>query len=138
MSLPTVLLYNLETEKGDKIRLLCSALKIKSRNVTHDEYGEKIAALSGLIKERKEPFEDEADFTDEMMIMANFSSSLLDVFLKSFKKYKIPGIGLKAVMTLKSSEWNSIKLHEELKAEHIAIKNSQPVVHHSGKKKKKK
>lgn len=119
MNAPTVLLYNLETEKGRKIKLLCLTLKLRARSVAPEEYG---LSLSGLLKGEKPP-EGSAGggFQDEMLVMANLSGAQADRFLQGFRRKKIPPVGLKAVLTPTNAEWDSARLHDELRLEHEAM-----------------
>ena len=45
MSVPTILLYEIDPQKESRLKLLCLALKIKVRQVKKEEYQETLAAL---------------------------------------------------------------------------------------------
>ena len=121
---PTILFYNLENEKGRRLKLICLKLKIRIKLITPEQYHLPIGCLAGVM----ESSGDEAIYTgtgfcDEMLVMRDFDNRLLDRFLLEFKKNKIERVGLKAVLTSENVSWNSLQLHDELKKEHEATKN---------------
>lgn len=122
MSNPVVLFYNLDNEKGRKLKLICLKLKLKIRIIYPEQYFEPIGFLAGLAKvtSSKKPF-NETGFSDEMLVMKGFDNRLLDLFLLEFKKNHIERIHLKAVITDQNMYWDSIKLHAELISEHEAM-----------------
>lgn len=120
MNMPIVYLYNLETEKGGKIKTLCLLLKIRVRPVNKGEYGLKLAVLTG--KEEPAALPDEVlDFDDEMILMSNFTNAMVNSFLQEFRKRGIKPVALKAILTESNAQWNSAQLHTELLREHEAM-----------------
>ena len=69
MAVPTVLLYNLENEKGRKIKLLCLTQKLRARAVSPAEYGETVGALAGFGERTGAPYTGPG-FSEEMLVMA--------------------------------------------------------------------
>ena len=53
--------------------------------------------------------------------MANFSGVLLNGFLNAMRQNRLPGIPLKAVLTDANADWDSVRLHDEILREHIAM-----------------
>ena len=78
-------------------------------------------------KEAEEKVEREAteaescrkeDFSDEMAIMAGFSSAQIDAFIYALRKKGVGRIDYKAVLTPYNMKWDSVQLYEEIKKEH--------------------
>lgn len=118
----TVLFYNLNSEKGRKIRMVCLRLGLAIRNVEPEDYGEKIgyaAKLPGYEKTGEQPA-DCVPFTDEMLVFKGFSRSMLDAFLRELKKNGC-SVDLKAVVTDTNRDWDSYTLHAAVAAEHVIM-----------------
>ncbi len=58
------------------------------------------------------------DFSDEMAIMAGFSSAQIDAFIYALRKKGVGRIDYKAVLTPYNMKWDSVQLYEEIKKEH--------------------
>ncbi|MBM6723853.1 DUF3783 domain-containing protein [Pseudoflavonifractor phocaeensis] len=123
MNHPMVLLYNLNNEKGGKIRRMCLPLGLRTRLVEPAEYG---LTLSQLVEGQtpETPWAGEC-FSDELLLLVNCPGPLLDRFLQGFRRNKIPPVGLKAVLTPTNSGWTSLELREELAKEREAIRQGQ-------------
>lgn len=124
MANPVILFYNLDNEKGRKLKLICLKHKIKIKVIPKNDYEAAIGTLVGFpdIPAPTAEFDVEnIDFTDEMMVFHNFDNQLLDSFLMEFRKNQIPRVNLKAVLTEHNMRWNSYALHQELSAEHEAM-----------------
>lgn len=123
MNMPLILLYNLDTPKGAKIRRMCLPLGLRTRLVTPEEYGLPLGELAeGAAPET--PWTGET-FGDEMLVLVNCTGPLLDRFLQGFRRNKIPAVYLKAVLTPTNRTWNSVALHGELVKERQAIAQGQ-------------
>ena len=119
MNHPMVLLYNLDTPKGAKIRRMALPLGLRTRLVTSAEYGLTLGALAeGEAPET--PWTGEG-FGDELLLLVNCPGPLLDRFLQGFRRNKIPPVALKAVLTPTNRAWTSLQLREELARERAAI-----------------
>lgn len=123
MNHPMVLLYNLDTPKGAKIRRMCLPLGLRTRLVEPAEYG---LALNDLVegKTPETPWAGET-FSDEVLLLVNCTGPLLDKFLQGFRRNKIPPVFLKAVLTPTNGTWNSVELKTELSREREAIRQGQ-------------
>ena len=119
MNIPQILLYNLDSPKGAQMRKLCMPLKLLTRSVPTVSYRLSLAELADG-KEPKTPYRGPA-FSDEMILLVNCSSAMLDQFLQGFRRHKIPQVPLKAILTPTNSEWDSLMLHDELTKERQAI-----------------
>ena len=117
-----ILLYNLVSAKGNKIEKLCNRLNITVKHVTASEYLEPIGYLAGLpgITSKGEIFTGEP-FVDEMLVMSEFSETLLNTFLKEFKVQHIDPVYLKAIITSQNKTWDSLELNKELSYERKAF-----------------
>lgn len=117
---PTVLLYQLDTEKGRKIKALCLTLKIRAKTVSPEEYGQSLDALLGLAP-HPENVTQEEPFSQEMLVMAGLSSQQMNQLLQGMRRKKIPPVELKAMLTATNGSWNAYQLHRELTLEHEAM-----------------
>lgn len=131
MQMPEILMYNLDNKKGSRLRLLCLKLHIRVRAVSPGEYGEPVGALAGMMP--RTGAEAAGSFDDEMLVLVNFGSKLLNQFLQELRAAKIPGVALKAVLTPTNAEWNSVRLHEEIRREHEAMRYGGPAHPPAGK-----
>lgn len=116
---PTVLLYNLDGEKGSKIRVACMYHKLKLRPVQPEEYGQTLETLLGL-SPATEPAAEAAPITDEMLVFCGVDGQQLNAFLQTLRSQKL-GVALKAVLTETNRSWSSNALHAELLEEHAAM-----------------
>ena len=121
--MPTLLLYNLDNEKGNRLRMLAMRLRIRIQNVAPEEYGETLAALTGRAERAGVPCE--TPFSGEMLVFADFDNGLLNRFLTESRKAHIPAVALKAVLTPTNMSWTSVQLHEEIGKEHEALRQGQ-------------
>ena len=121
MAQPLLLVYHLPAQKLTRLRVIAIRLNIRIHPVEPEAYLQPIGALCGV----SEPFDalyDGADFPDEMLVMAHFPQSLVSGFLQAYRAAKLPPVPLKAVLTETNAGWNSLELHEQLLAEHEAMK----------------
>lgn len=114
------LLYNLNhTERGNKVKFLFVKMGVRIKNVSKEEYLQKIGALVGMEgMERSEPSYEGEGFSEEMIVLYNFSDRQINDMLRLFRDKDMPKIGLKAAVTETNSKWNSLELYEEIKKEH--------------------
>ena len=122
-----VYFYNLNSERGRKIRMLCLTLGLKIRFVDRAQYTEAIGAIAGVpgYSLSGETYKGEG-FEDEMLILKGFTGGMLDSFLHGFRKMKIQPVALKAVLTESNCGWNSLELHDELVKEHESMHSQTP------------
>ena len=115
----TVLLYNLNNEKGRKIRFLLVRLGMRIRVIEKEDYGKPLGVLAGMkdvtLENEDAPVED---FDEEMMVLYRFSDKRLDAFLQGMRKEGIERVDLKAVLTPTNCRWNSWQLLQEIQEEH--------------------
>lgn len=128
MKQPVVLCYNLDDQRASAIRLAAMRLKIRMRPVALEEYALTLSALCGLEPAGGQVYEGEG-FADEMLVMANFPAGMMNAFLQTMRSMRIAPVALKAMLTPTNSTWDSMKLHEEIQAEHAAMNNGEARVH---------
>lgn len=122
MAVPTVLFYNLDSEKGRRIKLLCLAMKLRAKSVSPAEYGIPLEEL--LLGKGEKGQAENGGFSEEMLVMAHLTNGQLDAFLQGLRRKKIPPVSLKAVLTPVNSTWDSRKLREELLREREAMEKT--------------
>ena len=115
-----VLCYNLrDTKKGRKIAMIFASLGYRVRHVEKGDYGQPIGVLAGADSkpDEKKIVYDGEGFSDEMLVMYAEKQQMFDRALMMMRKEKSV-VDLKAVLTETNSNWDSIRLHEELMQEH--------------------
>lgn len=117
MNTPMVYLYNLESDKGSKIKAMCLLQKIRVSTVKKEEYGLTLSVLTGKEGQPQLPREV-TGFDDEMILMVNFTNAMVHTFLQEFRRKGIAPVALKAILTQSNAKWDSVQLHEELLREH--------------------
>ena len=118
--IPTVLLYNLDSEKGRQIKTLCLTLRLRARSVAQEDFSQPLESVLGLAPRKDSPEGGEL-FSDERLVMAGLSPRQMDSFLQGFRRKKIPPVDLKAVLTATNSHWNAYQLQRELALERQAM-----------------
>ena len=121
--MPTLLMYNLDNEKGRFIRMLCLRLRVFIRPVSPSEYGLPISALLGNPHPGGTAPSDPDAFQDEMLLFAHFPETLFSIMLSEMRKAKST-VPLKAVLTPTNSAWTSVQLHTEISREHEAMRQN--------------
>ena len=109
--------WNLKTDTAGKLRYFCLREGIGFRPVGAAECSQPIRKLV-IASPSAESVS--LPFPDEMLLMAGFTSLQLDRLLEFLREKGIP-IPLKAVMTASNARWDSLRLYQELCAEHQAM-----------------
>lgn len=118
---PTVLLYNFtDTKRKIMIQQALMPLGFRLRAVKKEEYGLPVGKLVGIKELDIEAADltDDMDFSDEMAVMAGFTSAQIDAFIYALRKKGVGKIDYKAVLTQYNMRWNSVELYREIKKEH--------------------
>lgn len=117
---PSALLYNFNDP--DRLRLIRRYLnrqKIKTRVVITPEFLHPLGYLFDIPGfQASSQFNLGANFSDEMLVLKDFSSEQMDGFLAFFQESQIPPVALKAMLTPVTQHWSSVQLHDELAKEH--------------------
>ncbi|QNM05923.1 DUF3783 domain-containing protein [Qiania dongpingensis] len=119
----TVLLYNFSgTDTGQKLKSVLLQMRVRIKLVEPDQYLEPIGWLAGIkaIPPTGEVYKG-SGFPEQMLVMRGFTGNRIDELLQLLRRYEIPPILLKAVVTEHNKYWNSLELHEELQKEHAAM-----------------
>lgn len=119
-SKPAVLLYNFnDPERLRLIRRYLNRKKIPSRIVATPDFLHPLGYLFELPGFQPAPqFNLGQNFTDEMLVLKDFSGEQMDQFLAFFHEEQIPPVALKAMLTPVTQHWTSMQLHDELSREH--------------------
>ena len=120
MTGPILLEYNLDNAQKLKLRFVCAQLKIAVRSVPKTDWKQPVGALTGACARTADVYDGDG-FSDEMLVMANFTNALLHAFLKATQQAKMQTIPLKAVLTPTNAAWDSVRLHDEIQKEHLAM-----------------
>ena len=127
---PMILVFNIPADKLAKLRFTCMRLGVQVRPVEAADYGQSIGTLCGLADRTDAPAPEET-FTEDMLVMANFTQQLANRLLAALKQARLP-IRLKAVVTPTNALWNPVQLHRELTAEREAIAKGKEAEHQEG------
>ena len=111
----TLLMFHITGTKSAQIRLLCNSRKILVRIVEDHESELSIGQLAGHLITTK--VQKSEPFSDEMLVLADFTPQQLDDFLSSYRAAGIDPVPLKAVMTQSNMKWTASALCRELKLE---------------------
>lgn len=112
----TLLMYHISGLKEAQIHMLCGMQKIMPRVVLESEESHPVGLLAGRMISAKP--KKTGHFTQEMLVLADFTQQQLDEFLKSYRLSGIEPVPLKAVLTEHNQNWNAFMLFSELVREH--------------------
>lgn len=119
----TVLAFHLRADALKKLRIQCASMKITLKVIDEPYYG---CRLGELVSGDCTPCEDpEAAFSEPMLVLASFSQTQFNAFLQGMKRFGVPRIALKAVLTPYNAEWTAAKLYGELNAEREAVQSGK-------------
>jgi hypothetical protein len=123
MAAPVILTFNIQPEKLGKLRMLCA--RVKARLISADagsalSLGDIIAGAQNSGPSGGATADAPA-FTDEVLVMSGLSGTQINMFLQGFKRFGIPPVPLKAMLTATNAEWTPSQLHCELSAEREAF-----------------
>ena len=120
---PEALLYNFsDPERFRQIRRYLNRQKVKTRIVTAPEFLHPLGYLFEIPGfHPSSQFNLGSNFSDEMIVLKDFSSEQLDEFLAFFKENGLLPVNLKAMLTPVTVHWDSLKLHDELMKEHTEM-----------------
>ena len=116
----TVLLFNIQDEARLRgLKRILMLMKVRVRVVKKDEYLQPVGFLAGVKElEAEQPVYEGEELDNEMMVMAGFSSSQVDLLLAQMRKAKLTRMNYKAILTPTNMNWTVPQLYEELKKEH--------------------
>ena len=120
---PTALLYNFnDPERLRQIRRYLNRQKVKTRIITAPEFLHPLGYLFEIPGfQPSSRFNLGSNFSDEMIVLKDFSSEQLDEFLAFFKENGLLPVNLKAMLTPVTVHWDSLKLHDDLMKEHTEM-----------------
>ena len=121
-----ILSYNLPAKHSAKLRMAAMKLGVRVRPVEKREYLQSLGSFTGALGTFESVYDGE-NFPEPMLVLCGFSQPMVNTFLTLLKASRLPPVPLKAVLTETNQGWNSLELHDELKQEHEALKNGQPL-----------
>ncbi len=121
-----ILSYNLPAKHLAKLRMAAMKLGVRVRPVEKREYLQSLGSFTGALGTFESVYDGE-NFPEPMLVLCGFSQPMVNTFLTLLKASRLPPVPLKAVLTETNQGWNSLELHDELKQEHEALKNGQPL-----------
>ena len=109
---PEALLYNFnDPERLRQIRRYLNRQKVKTRIVTAPEFLHPLGYLFEIPGfHPSSQFNLGNNFSDEMIVLKDFSSAQMDSFLAFFRENQLPPVALKAMLTPVTQHWSSICL----------------------------
>lgn len=113
-----VLLFNIASDKGIKIKNLCRKLYFESQDVEKEQFGHKLGYLLGLSED--DSLTPGEDFGGEMLYLVDIDGGMLNIFLHQLRLKKVP-VALKAVKTDANLAFTAYELYRELSAEREAL-----------------
>ena len=118
-----ILMYNFkENERTRQITHYLNISGISYKTVSVTDYLHPLGYLFGLPGSSPSPqFNLGGNFSDEMLVMYNFSQEQRTDFLNFFHREGLAPVDLKAVLTPVAQHWSSLQLHEELVKEHAMM-----------------
>lgn len=116
MAQPIVLLCNFTGDRRAKLNMLCMRHRIRIRHVEPADFKQTLGALCGFTAADNAPTEEQQPFTDELLLMANFTPALANSLLKGMRQAQL-SVPLKAVLTPTNVNWTLYQLHQEISAE---------------------
>ena len=124
-----ILLYNIrDSEKALCIRLEAARMGAAVRTVEPGELTHPIGYLLGLPGCLPGLPGTAAAFDDEMLLLEGLRGSELNRFLDALRS-RGAAVPLKAVVTEHNLNWSSLRLHRELKKEHMRLSAGKKSVH---------
>ncbi|MBQ3284394.1 MAG: DUF3783 domain-containing protein [Ruminococcus sp.] len=118
-----ILIYNLDSQKDAKLKMLCRKMNIGTRSIDKSKYGCTLGYLLGLSQDGS--MRESKDFDEEMLYIAGLQGGMLHLFLDQLRRNKLT-IPLKAVQTETNIGFTSYELYRELCAEREAFRKGAP------------
>lgn len=123
---PVLYLYNLDNPRGAKIRRACLPLGVRTQLVPPQAHA---LTLEELIAGGTPPEDGVPGFSDELLLLVNFTSRQMDALFQGLRRARIAPVALKAVLTPTNQSWTSVQLHQELLREHEAVRQGRRAEH---------
>ncbi|MFQ8689532.1 MAG: DUF3783 domain-containing protein [Blautia sp.] len=116
----TVLYYTPKKNRHtNKLKAVLIQMGIRIRNVTPDQFGQKVGYLAGMEGYGDASIQEgDIDIPQEILVMKGFSERRMDELLLRLRKRGIPRISLKAVVTDTNADWSFYQLYREISEEH--------------------
>lgn len=117
-------MYNFKDDfRTQQIRRFLHHSGISTRIVTAPDFLQPLGALFEIPGFDRNPvFNLGGNFTEEMMVLKDFTEQQLDGFLQFIRTSGLNRVELKAVLTPYNQHWNSLQLFQELTREREAMR----------------
>lgn len=124
LSKSCALMYNFKDDfRTQQIRRFLHHSGISTRIVTAPDFLQPLGALFEIPGFDRNPvFNLGGNFTEEMMVLKDFTEQQLDGFLQFIRTSGLNRVELKAVLTPYNQHWNSLQLFQELTREREAMR----------------
>lgn len=133
-----ILLFSVNEEQQEKIKMFCDSLSIEVKAVEPDGYDKPISSIVGIPKTKTTVVRRSqgniratntgsplsyrtTGFPEPMMVFCNLIQDDLDQFLSGYAAAGIEKVPLKAILTPHNISWTPEQLFDELMAEHKAM-----------------
>ena len=133
-----ILLFSVNKEQQEKIKMFCDSLSIEVKAVEPDEYDKPISSIVGIPKTKTTVVRRSqgkiraantgsplsyrtTGFPEPMMVFCNLVQDDLDQYLSGYAAAGIEKVSLKAILTPHNISWTPEQLFDELMAEHKAM-----------------
>lgn len=114
-----ILLYNFSGKRLQNVRKALSPLNCVIKPVPEKDFSLPIGVLLGMDNfTNSEAQPSSGRFTSEMLVMYGFGGEMIDVLIAALRVGGVGKIELKAIVTEHNIKWSSLKLYNEIKAEH--------------------
>ena len=125
-ALPCVLLYNFKPdERTQSIELQCRRMGVQCRMMVKAEQQRTLGALLTLPGHERDAVQLSASFDEELMVMAGFSSWMLDAMLDFFRAEELRRVELKAMLTPTNAGWTASQLYKHMILERAALQKKK-------------
>ncbi|MBR4434844.1 MAG: DUF3783 domain-containing protein [Clostridia bacterium] len=114
-----VFLFNISGKKLERINMTAERLGIRSVSIDKKDFGLPLGEIVGRIGRFGER-EQNADFTEEMLVMDGLDEKTLGDFLRGIRLAGAP-VALKAVVTEHNLTLSPCALQKELAEEHAKV-----------------
>ena len=121
LSKKTAFLYCIDENQAAVIEKIFAPMGISVKSVGEDEYSKPLSALVFGIGKAADEIGNADTIDEPMMILHGLERSLLDKAVTALRQNSVI-IALKAITTPTNLDWSSVKVFENLKAEHEAFK----------------
>ncbi len=130
----TVLYYSPNKDaKTRKVKSVLVRLGIRIKNISEEQFGERVGTLAGVSvfdTEQLSEYNDEnynRKIPEEVLVLCNFTEAGLDRLLRELRKSNA-SVALKAVLTETNCAWSFYELYQEVRMEHESMSRRKEII----------